>query len=269
MAAIVGAVTKKRAVAKPVVFFLASLLGAASVAASGCGGSDSASGVGEAKLPQGTRSESVEHEACSEAGHRVEVLDANGDGKPDIKRVYDTKTNKEICRISDLNHDGKPDLYEYYDANGQIRRREADYDANGVIDAIEYYEQGKLVRREYDTTGQHRIDTWDFFDPATGKRTRRERDTTNDGKVDQWWVWNGDQVTIAIDKNGDGKPDPADSIVLGGVQDGGVLPPAPVAPSADAGPAANAPPRLDTPDAQPQQADMTGADAGPGRKEKR
>jgi hypothetical protein len=95
-----------------------------------------------------------------------------------------------------------------------VRRREADYDGSGVVDAIEYYEGGKLVRRELDTTGQHRIDTWDWFD-ANGKHTRRERDTTNDGRVDQWWTWNGEQVTIAFDRNNDGKPDPEDQVKLG------------------------------------------------------
>jgi hypothetical protein len=188
----------------------------AAVFACSSGGKD---GVGDAKLPSGSRSETIEHEACNESGNRVEMLDATGDGKPDIKRVYDAKSGKEVCRITDLNHDGKPDMYEYYDSNGVLRRREADFDDSGVVDLIEYYENGKLVRKELDTTGQHRIDTWDYYDPATGKRIRRERDTTNDGRVDQWWTWEGDKVTIAMDKNGDGKPDPDQTIVLGGGDD--------------------------------------------------
>jgi len=202
----------------------------ACLAVVGCGG-DGGSGVGASKLPQGVRTEAVEHEACSESGNRVEVLDANGDGKPDIKRVYDKGSGKEVCRITDLNHDGKADLYEYYDSSGVLRRREADYDSNGVIDSIEYFEGGKLVRREYDTTGQNRIDTWDYFDASNGKRTRRERDTNNDGKVDQWWLWEGDRVTITTDKNGDGRPDPDTVLVLSGGADGGIGPVV----SADAG----------------------------------
>ncbi len=183
---------------------------------SGCSGGGKESSVADAKLPTGSRTEAIEHEACNEAGNRVEALDATGDGKPDIKRVYDGKTGKELCRISDLNHDGKPDMFEYYDASGQVRRREADFDDNGVVNMIEYYENGKVVRKELDTTGQHRIDTWDFFDPATGKRIRRERDSTNDGRVDQWWAYDGDKVTIAADKNGDGKPDPDQTMVISG-----------------------------------------------------
>src|SRR5271168_3512774 len=118
----------RRSFAAPVVMLLASVSGAGLVLGVGCSGGTKAAGVADAKLPQGSHSEAVEHEACNESGKRVDVLDANGDGKPDIKRVYDSKSGKEICRISDLNHDGKPDLYEYYDSNGTIRRREADYD---------------------------------------------------------------------------------------------------------------------------------------------
>jgi hypothetical protein len=228
------------------------LVSAAALGGGACGGEDQATGVGNSKLPSG-HSETVEHEACNEAGNRVDVLDANGDGKPDIKRVFDKGTGKEVCRISDLNHDGKPDLYEYYDSNGVIRRREADYDDNGVIDAIEYYEGGKLVRREYDTTGQHRIDTWDYFDKDSGRHTRRERDTNNDGKVDQWWTWEGDKVTIVTDKNGDGKPDPDTVMVLGATADGGIG--GPVSTQADSGlPGPPPPPTLDSKSTEPQRA---------------
>ena len=177
----------------------------------GCGGGDS--GVAKSKLPEGVRSQTIEHEACNESGHKVETVDVNNDGKPDIRRVY--AGTQEVCRISDLNRDGKPDMFEYYDTNGQLRRREADYDDNGIVNAIEIYENGKLVRAELDTTNQGKIDTWDTFDPATGKRVKRERDATGDGRVDQWWTYNGDQVTIAMDKNGDGLPDPESVITLG------------------------------------------------------
>ena len=177
----------------------------------GCGGGES--GVAKAKLPDGVRSQTIEHEACSESGHKVETVDVNNDGKPDIRRVYDGA--QEVCRISDLNRDGKPDMFEYNDKTGQRRRREADYDDNGIVNSIEIYEGGKLVRAELDTTNQGRIDTWDTIDPSTGKRTKRERDATGDGRVDQWWTYNGDQVTIAMDKNGDGLPDPESVITLG------------------------------------------------------
>jgi hypothetical protein len=204
------------------------------ISAFGCG--NDASGVSNAKLPAGVRSQVIEHEACDESGNKVEMLDANNDGKPDIKKV--TKGGREICRITDLNHDGKPDMFEYYDQTGQLRRREADYDDNGIVNSIEFFENGKLVRRELDTTNQGKIDTWDFFDATTGARTKRERDATGDGKIDQWWTYEGQAVTIAMDRNGDGQPDPDATIMLGAngqaVTDAGVAaaPPPPPAPTA-------------------------------------
>lgn len=200
---------------------LAALAVCAPPAVFACGSNANTSGVAAAKLPAGTRSESLDHEQCSEAGHRVEQLDTNNDGKVDIRRIFDS-AGHEICRIADLDYSGKPDMYEYFDASGNVRRREYCYDDTGVVNAIEYYDGGKLSRREYDTTGQHKIDTWDYFDGApvdakTGRPThptRRERDTTGDGHVDQWWTWNGDNVTISVDTNGDGQPDPASQLTL-------------------------------------------------------
>jgi hypothetical protein len=209
--------------------------------AASCGGSSTSAG---SKMQTGAHAKGLEHEACPETGNRVEGLDTNSDGKEDIRRVFD-KGSHELCRIADLNHDGKPDLYEYFDASGTIRRREYCYDDTGVVNAVEYYEGGKLARREYDTSGQHRIDTWDWFDPAaapdpkTGRPAhpvRRERDTSGDGIVDQWWAWEGNKVTIAVDHTGDGKPDPDTAVVLGGDNSPAAPPPAPApSPAASAG----------------------------------
>lgn len=225
------------------------------VVCAACGGGKS--GVGGSKLPEGAHSEALDHENCSDSGHQVQTLDTNSDGKDDIRRVFDKGSGKELCRVVDLNHDGKPDLYEYFESDGStVRRREFCYDDTGVVNAIEHYEGGKLVRREFDTSGQHRIDTWDWFDPSaptdakTGKPkhpSRRERDTTGDGQVDQWWTWDGDRVTIAYDRTGDGKPDPEATIVLGGADDAGASPAAPA--TSDAGVAAPAPAEAGSPTA--------------------
>jgi hypothetical protein len=211
-----------------------------------CGGSDQATGAAKAPQAEAHHAEVLAHEPCNESGNRVDALDTNGDGKPDIKRVFDKGTGQELCRIVDLSRDGKADLYEYFETGGTVRRREYCYDDTGVINAVEYYEKGRLVRREYDAAGRHKIDTWDTFDPTaavdprTGRPahpTHRERDTSGDGKVDQWWTWNGDKVTITADLTGDGKPDPATTIVLGAdnapIADNAPAP-APAAPAASA-----------------------------------
>ncbi|HXX68879.1 MAG TPA: hypothetical protein VEK07_16955 [Polyangiaceae bacterium] len=189
---------------------------------------ESSNAVPTPKVAQAsTRSEELEHERCGGDGERAETLDTNGDGKPDITKYYDG-SGRELCRVVDLNGDGKPDLYEYFDAGGQIRRREFCYDDTGAVNVIELYDHGKLSQREYDISGRHRIDTWDWFDPGapvdakTGRPphpARRERDTKGDGHVDQWWTWEGDRLTIAVDRDGSGRPDPATALVLS--SDGG------------------------------------------------
>jgi hypothetical protein len=225
----------------------------------GCGGSDK---VGGAKAPGAgvaeSHAEGLTHEPCGESVGHVESIDANGDGKPDIRVVTDK--GRERCRVVDLDHDGKPDLYEYFDSSGAIRRREFCYDETGAVNAVETYEGGKLVHREYDISGHHKIDTWDWFDPnapvdpKTGRPAhpiRRERDTTGRGQIDQWWTWNGDRVTIAFDRTGDGRPDPATAVVLG--PDGNPVTTAPSGSSAPGGsaspPAAAAPPPSSPPTA--------------------
>jgi hypothetical protein len=215
-----------------------------------CSSTPEKAAVADPKTPQGARA--IEHEKCDESAGRVQMLDANNDGKPDIKRVFDKTSGHEVCRIADLNHDGKADMYEYYNADGSLRRRETAYDNSDAISEILTFEDGKLVKRERDTTGQHKIDTWDTYDPATGKIVKRERDINGNGKVAEWWTWEGDKVTIAVDKNGDGKPDPGDTIVLG--PNGQAIAPAPSATAATTGDAgvANVPPPPPPPVIMPQ-----------------
>jgi hypothetical protein len=241
-----GAYCRSRAMIPPRL--VAAVLAAAPVAMTACGSNDKVSTGAAAPKASVDAHETLDHEECDESGNRVEMLDTNNDGKPDIRRVFDKQSGRELCRVADLNHDGKPDLYEYFDASGAVRRREFCYDDTGTVNAIEYYENGRLAKRAYDTSGRQKIDTWDYFDsglptdPKTGRPvhpSRRERDTTGHGRIDQWWTWNGAKVTIARDINGEGKPDPASTITLGGdeVDAGSAAPPQPPAAS-DGGPSA-------------------------------
>ena len=158
---------------------------------------------------------------------------------------HDTTHGPMSIAATDLNHDGKPELFEYFDPSGKIRRREHMYDDTGAVSQIETYENGKLIRRDLDSRGQHRIDTIDHFDPVTGKRIKRERDDNGDGKVDQWWSFHDDRIEIAMDKNSDGKPDPEATVVLGpggSVYDAGPPEGGPLATSGEGGTAPPPPP---------------------------
>jgi hypothetical protein len=234
----------------------------------GCDSSETA--VGGAKDPSKLRNTSIVHEPCDVKSKKVESLDANADGKPEVQRVYEGA--REVCRVSDLNGDGKPNMYEYFEADGTtVRRREFDYDDNGVVNEIEVYKGGNLSYREMDTTNQGRIDTWDTFDIATGKISKRERDSSLDGRVDQWWVWNADgSVNVAVDRDGDGNPDPESSIAIGTngqpVVDGGPAPKASSTADASLPPAPTAAPTPPAPTSAPSVPDAGATPTGPAKR---
>jgi len=201
---------------------------AAVVACSGNG----ASGTGAKNAER--RVETIKHEPCEESGHKVVSSDLNNDGKNDLHQMFDKSTDKEVCRVADLNHDGKWDIAHYFEADGTTTRRiERSLGGDGGVYSIDYFENGKLVRRETDTTGQHRIDMWDYFE-ASGpvdkkgnpKPVRRERDTTGDGKVDEWWVWDGTKLTVSVADRSTGQPDPGGTVQFEAA-DGGMVPVAP------------------------------------------
>jgi hypothetical protein len=186
----------------------------------GCG-----SKGGTAKIPSGdTLPLALEHEPCDTTSSSAQKVDTNGDGIPDIVRVM--VDGRETCRMVDLNHDGRADSYIYFDGNGNVRRRESDFDRDGRVDEIAYYAAGVPIRKDRETNLDGRLDTWDFYEG--GKIHHRLRDSDGDGKVDQWWSWpDPDKVecaVIASDHNGDGRPDLNDVVDVchpGGAGSGG------------------------------------------------
>lgn len=150
----------------------------------------------------------IVHEECDVAEAST-TYDANGDGRPDVSIV--TKGGGELCRALDLNFDGTIDSYVYYDANGQVRRREADYDRDGRIDEIITLQGGVVVEKQRATMLTGKLDTWEYYE--RGVLARSERDSDGDSNVDQWWEYPKPGCpVIHADVNNDGRPDPGVSI---------------------------------------------------------
>jgi len=149
----------------------------------------------------------IVHEPCDTDSKNATKTDANGDGRPDIIQVMNG--NREVCRAIDLNFDGLIDNYLYFDDAGNLRRRESDFDRDGLIDEIAYYQNGVIVQKHRETNLDGKLDTWDTY--RQGLLTERLRDSNRDGKVDQWWTFPDPNKlecpVVAVDESGTGRPD--------------------------------------------------------------
>lgn len=177
------------------------------VISSACSQSVSMEAGAPARAEDQPRLIEIKHEPCDVQAKDAVRIDVNNDGRADITRVM--SGGHEVCRAVDLNFDGRIDNYLYFDPQGQLRRRESDFDRDGVIDEIATYREGKLVRKDRETNLDHKMDTWDFF--TNDVLVRRERDSNADGRVDQWWTFpdpsKPDCPIVDTDSDGDGRPD--------------------------------------------------------------
>jgi len=159
--------------------------------------------------PRDTR---LVHEDCALAGTAATGEDINGDGRPDRRSAFGTSTVS--CRALDFDFDGQVDAWVYLDSSGRVRRREHDFDRDGVADEIAVYERGVLVEQQRSTSRAGKLDTWHFF--KAGKLARTERDSNGDDYVDQWWEYpeqrTSDCPLIHSDVDGDGRPDPGATV---------------------------------------------------------
>jgi hypothetical protein len=158
------------------------------------------------------RDTAMQHEACETDSSQAEKTDLNRDGRPDLLVVR--AGTAERCRSMDLNFDGKVDLWVYRDGSGQVRRRETDFDKDGRVDEVAYFQAGVIKSKERAAAVPGKIDTWQFY--KDGKLSTAERDATGDGLIDQWWEFPNPEHTecpvIHIDSDGDGRPDPSATI---------------------------------------------------------
>lgn len=139
-------------------------------------------------------------------GHTRELLDEDGDGRPE-RTVHYQADGKTIARVdedtdgdgeidswssyqdgvlsrrrADTNGDGEPDTWTLYEG-GEVARHEQDSDGDGARDRVDLYEQGRLVRRTEDADGDGRPERITSFDEK-GRPSAVEEDTDGDGLVD-------------------------------------------------------------------------------------
>ena len=149
---------------------------------------------------------------CDDQGKQVVTLDANGDGKPDVIKLFIATAHEGhtiqqlVCKQTDLDFDGKIDLVQYYGPNGEIFMDEYSMDYSGKFNGRTFFQDGKKVRSEKDMDFDGKPDYFEFFEG--GKLVRVERDRNGDGKIDEWQYYeNGRLDRIGQDTTGSGRVD--------------------------------------------------------------
>ena len=146
--------------------------------------------------------------------HETEHYDLNGDGKPDVSKVYSKVAGapgapkKRVLARTDLdvNFDAKVDMRQFFNNDGVMLREEMDLDFDGKTDAVDHYLEGAIIRREIFLNFNEKPSIWKFYEE--GRLVRKERDESGDGKPDTFEYYEGDQIVrVGFDRNGDGKPD--------------------------------------------------------------
>ena len=176
----------------------------------GCAGCGMQVGFGPTRVgmdPEPGRPMALAHEPCATEGHGALRRDHTGDGKDDTTHVI--VDGREVCRGIDLDGDGRHDLYVYFDPAGGLRRQER-HGAEGKLEEVAHFEDGKLRHRATDSDRDGRIDHWEHHvQGAGGAEVRHFRDLNGDGKIDQVWTWLPKRgcTTVHHDKDGDGKSD--------------------------------------------------------------
>ena len=173
-----------------------------------------------------------------------QVLDADGDGRPELVRWVDRATGALLGQEADLdydgnvdawnvygggvvvrrrldqNDDGNPDTWDHFE-NGRAVRRERDRDDDGVRDVFYRYAGTGLVEEKHDANNDGRVDLVIHY--AEGRRERSEEDLDRDGRMDTWTTWVADPETGAErvgrkerDRKGDGVPDTVEVFAVEG-----------------------------------------------------
>ncbi|MEM7448705.1 MAG: hypothetical protein AAF355_10730 [Myxococcota bacterium] len=164
-----------------------------------CGSSSSGSGA----LHGGT-SDEVESKSCE--GGRLQSVDVNNDGVDDIRhRVADD--GRRRCTEFDMNYDGTFDITRFYDLDGvTVLREQHDFDFDGRLDQLSFYQDGQLARKELDTNFDSVIDTWLWC--SSGRVSRAERDRDYNGRPDVWEQYQEGIISeVRYDNDNDGKPE--------------------------------------------------------------
>jgi hypothetical protein len=105
-------------------------------------------------------------------------------------------------RTEDRNGDGRPDVWRLYDRHGQLSEVAIDTNFDGRSDVREYYEGGVLVSRESDRNFDDRVDLVQQFDYTTHEQARVVEDVDYDGTADLLVLFQGGHAVFSTRAQG-------------------------------------------------------------------
>jgi hypothetical protein len=191
----------------------------------GCGGQQKpgSGNPADLKLSSGDFGAKFDRSRCDDRGKQVVSLDANGDGKPDVIKLFLPSTQdghqiqQLVCKQTDLDFDGKMDLIQYYGPSGELFMDEYSMNYSGKFNGRTFFQDGKKVRAEKDMDFDGKPDYFEFYEG--GRLVRVERDRNDDGKIDEWQYYeNGRLDRIGYDTTGSGRVDKWERNTEGGLE---------------------------------------------------
>jgi hypothetical protein len=164
------------------------------------------------KLSQSDFGAQFDRSRCDDKGKQAVTLDANGDGKPDVIKIFQAsgsggqQAQQLVCKQTDLDFDGKIDLVQYYGPAGDVVMDEYSLNYSGKFNGRTFFQEGKKVRAEKDMNFDGRPDYFEIYEG--GRLVRIERDSNADGRVAEWQYFeNGRLDRIGYDTTGSGRVD--------------------------------------------------------------
>lgn len=129
----------------------------------------------------------------------------NGPGGPGFAREKDLVSGAYRLVHETMTTEGR--LRRIFDAGGQVAEAEIDRDGDGNVEECVKFVNGQVAGIGFSSNQDGIIDAWVYRD-ANGQVSRIEISTQKDHRVDRWEFYtNGVLTRVAVDTDGDGKPD--------------------------------------------------------------
>jgi hypothetical protein len=115
-------------------------------------------------------------------------MEQDTDGNGAVDRIIHYESPGQIAQVwENLDPAGNPRTRLIYEA-GKLLRGEFDTTGNGQVNQWLFYDtDGQVIRAEHDQHAKGRPDQWEYFTPGSKEPYKVERDTNGDGKADTVW----------------------------------------------------------------------------------